>query len=220
MKVPEKSKPDHYFSNKPTSKYQEFKISAILRNRMFEFYTAPGVFSSKKVDLGTSVLIKQSKIPDEGIILDMGCGYGPVGIVFGVLNPIIQVHFMDINQRSLDLAKKNAQLNKITNYRTFTGDCKQILKKNQIKYQAIYYNPPIKMGQENYLNDIITASEYLEDNGMFYIVIKKSLGAQGAFDKLAREFEKDTEKPTYEMDIIAKNSGYWIITIKKTTDSN
>ncbi len=79
------SKKDHYFSKNPASEYRENRIYALLRNRKFEFITAKGVFSPKNVDLGTKVLCKNMEIPEneKGLILDMGCGYGVLGIVAG-----------------------------------------------------------------------------------------------------------------------------------------
>ena len=68
--------PDHYFSADPDSPYSTKTISTILRNQIFEFYTAQGVFSANKIDTGTQVLIKRATIPKSGTVLDLGCGIG------------------------------------------------------------------------------------------------------------------------------------------------
>ncbi|MCP4762283.1 MAG: methyltransferase [archaeon] len=107
INIPEKI--DHYFSKNPSSEYKEYKIHAILRNREFNFFTAKGVFSPKNVDLGTKILCKKMEIPENdkgGLILDMGCGYGVVGIVASTINPNLTIHFIDINTRSAELSKK------------------------------------------------------------------------------------------------------------------
>jgi 16S rRNA (guanine1207-N2)-methyltransferase len=180
-----------------------------------EFITAPGIFSAKRVDLGTEVLIKNMEIPPNGLVLDMGCGYGVVGVFLGKYNNKLTIHLIDQNQRATELAKKNLQLNSIKNYKIFLGDFNRILIENKNLYDGIYFNPPIRIGQKNYISYIINALEFLRNNGYLFIVIKHKLGAESALNKIIEELESQDKIKFYDFKVIAKNSGYWVMRIFK-----
>jgi 16S rRNA (guanine1207-N2)-methyltransferase len=203
---------DHYFSSDPQSPYEQKRISAIIRNQAFEFFSAEGVFSANKVDTGTLVLLKRLEIPKNGRILDLGCGIGIIGVVVGVNQPNLEVHFIDINARATQLARTNAKKYNLEYYSIFTGDCMDILEKNSLLYDAIYFNPPIRLGKKVYYNHILQAIQYLKPNGCIQIVIKKKLGAESAYSYL----ETNVEDSVFEMSILGKNSGYWVFEIRKT----
>ena len=80
-------KNEHYFSSKPSSKIRKYEVEIAINNSVFKFITSSGVFSPKKVDLGTRVLLKNAKIPKKGIIADLGCGYGIIGIIISKFHP-------------------------------------------------------------------------------------------------------------------------------------
>ncbi|RLI32288.1 hypothetical protein DRO56_03765, partial [Candidatus Bathyarchaeota archaeon] len=88
-----------------------------LRGLEFEFLTASGVFSHRRIDPGTRLLIEAMVLPEEGTFLDLGCGYGPIGIVAARLRPQALVYMTDVNRRALALAEENAQRNGVTNVR-------------------------------------------------------------------------------------------------------
>jgi 16S rRNA (guanine1207-N2)-methyltransferase len=202
---------DHYYSPDPSSQYNITLISTICRNREFEFYSAPGVFSSTRIDTGTLVLLKKAEIPISGRILDLGCGIGIIGIVLYVENSQIEPHFLDINSRATDLTRRNVEKYHIPNASIFTGDCLVLLEDNNIRYNAIYYNPPIRLGKKIYLEHILKATHYLTPNGFMQIVIKKKLGAPSAYSFL----DTNLDKAFFEMKVLGKNSGYWIFEIRK-----
>lgn len=153
------------------------------------------------------------EIPTEGLVLDLGCGYGVVGVFLGKFNPNLTIHLIDVNLRAIELAKKNLELNNVKNYQVFTGDLQTILKQNNCLYDAIYFNPPIRIGKKNYISIIIDVLEYLKKEGMFFIVIKHNLGAESAYQEIIYELEQRDIDKLYETMIIAKNSGYWVIKI-------
>ena len=202
---------EHYFSSIPNSPYKITIISAILCNQIFELYSAPGVFSSRKVDTGTSVLLKNAHIPNHGKILDLGCGIGVIGVVIGVLHPNLEIHFMDINSRGTELTKLNSEKYNLKSYTIYTGDYLKILEKNGFYYDTIYFNPPIRLGKTIYLNQIVFATQYLKFGGIMQIVIKKKLGAESVYDHL----RKNLDERLYSIKIIAKNSGYWVFALQK-----
>src|SRR5437763_1898104 len=112
---PNKDNAEHYFVAEPKSKERFGLVRTSLCGRNFEFLTASSVFSKTRVDLGTRLLIESMILPKKGCILDIGCGYGAVGIVAAALNPKLRVIMTDVNVRAVRVARKNLPLNKITN---------------------------------------------------------------------------------------------------------
>jgi 16S rRNA (guanine1207-N2)-methyltransferase len=104
---------DHYYSEKPASSPKDITIKYTLNSHIFTFFTSTSVFSKDKVDRGTDLLIRESKITPNAKILDIGCGYGAVGIVIGALQPYVSVTMSDINERALALAKRNSEFNEV-----------------------------------------------------------------------------------------------------------
>jgi 16S rRNA (guanine1207-N2)-methyltransferase len=208
------SKRDHYFTAKPRSKKQKFKVQLTLNNKNFEFFTASGMFSPRKVDLGTRVLLKNANIPDKGVIADLGCGYGIIGITISKINPSLTVHFYDINKRAIRLAKENIVLHGLKQFAVFEGDYIEKLREKGQKYDAVYINPPIKIGQDAFIPHIISAIEFLKKKSSIFIVIKRTLGAQGVLNKIKGIFEKEDMLESIEIKV-KKSSGYWLIEIKK-----
>ena len=113
---------EHYFSEKPTSPKKRGLIKCRLRGQEYEFLTISGIFSYKKVDTGTMLLIEAMKLPETGMALDLGCGYGAIGVVAARLRPRLQVILTDINERAVDLAEENIYRNKAVNARVLLGN--------------------------------------------------------------------------------------------------
>ena len=136
----------HYFENDKKVQSEERKTKAIIKNKSFTFITDNGVFSKKGLDFGTRTLLEA--LPDyiQGDVLDIGCGYGPIGIYLKSTYEV-SVDMIDINLRSLKLATKNAKLNNV-NVSIFESDAFNNVDK---KYDYIITNPPIRVGKENYI---------------------------------------------------------------------
>ncbi|MDN6327019.1 MAG: methyltransferase, partial [Alkalibacterium sp.] len=101
---------DHYFTSNPNAKKNEKEFEITLKNNKLKLTTDSGVFSKERVDYGSKVMIESidpSIFPNEKL-LDMGCGYGPVGLSLAKAYPNLTVHMVDVNERALDLARKNA----------------------------------------------------------------------------------------------------------------
>lgn len=186
----------HYFTNDETIKHEVKKVNVRLNNQSLSFYTDNGVFSKKGLDFGTRTLL-ESLEPISGDVLDLGCGYGPIGIYLKKEFPV-HVDMIDINQRSLDLARKNAVLNKVDVHIIESNGYENITK----KYDYIITNPPIRVGKEILYSLLLEAKEHLKENGQLWFVIHKDQGA--------KTVAKDMEK-TYQVEIINKNKGFYII---------
>jgi 16S rRNA (guanine1207-N2)-methyltransferase len=162
-------------------------------------FTDAGVFSKDKVDYGSQVMIKT--LPDlSGNILDLGCGYGVIGLSIAQTNPEAHVTMVDVNQRAVDLANQNIERNKIKNATAFVSDGFQ-----QVTglFHAIVSNPPIRAGKKVIYALFEQSMEYLHPGGSLYLVIQKKQGAKSAVDKLQSVFGN--------CEVINKQGGYWIL---------
>lgn len=198
---------EHYYSNKPQTESKPRQWKFPLLGHTFTFETDVGVFSKSEVDFGSRVLIDAFEMPEvEGVILDVGCGYGPIGLSIAKVNPEREVLMMDINTRAIGLSQKNAQLNGVQNVRVFESDGLGAVE-TDTKAAAILTNPPIRAGKETIFKFYDQAYELLVENGELWVVIQKKQGAPSTMSHLEEMFS--------EVDVVEKKKGYWIIRAKK-----
>jgi 16S rRNA (guanine1207-N2)-methyltransferase len=167
---------DHYFVAKPKSEERFGLVRTNLCGRSFEFLTSTSVFSKKRVDLGTRVLIESMVLPKTGCILDIGCGYGPVGIVAATLNPKLSVVMTDVNMRAVRLAKKNVALNKIANAEVRYGYLYEPVE--SLVFDCVLSNPPVSAGMETVKAIIKEAKKVMAEKATFQMVIRSKIGAK------------------------------------------
>ena len=187
---------NHYFTNNPDLKHDIKENLIIINNKKYTFLTDSGVFSKKGLDFGTRTLLENIPIL-KGDVLDFGCGYGPIGIYIKD-NYDCNVDMLDINDRSISLAKQNAILNNV-DVNIFKSDIYENVHK---KYDYIITNPPIRIGKESLYKILFDAKNYLKDGGRMYLVINKDQGAKSVMKDLAK---------TYTTELVAKNKGFFII---------
>lgn len=188
---------NHYFTNEELpSNIKE--ITTIINEKKYKFLTDNGVFSKKGLDFGTRTLLETLNLNEiKGEILDFGCGYGPIGIYVKDNTDAI-VDMVDVNKRSIHLAKENAKLNKVS-VNIFESDIYSNVAK---KYDFIITNPPIRVGKKILYEILFGAKKYLKENGQLWLVISKDQGAKS----LVKDLEKE-----YEVEIKNKNKGFYII---------
>lgn len=169
---PKKVVSQHYFSRKPLRKGKRRYISLFIHGYTFEFLTYSSLFSGREVDIGTKLLLENIKLPDEGNVLDIGCGYGVIGIVLAKINPRLTVYMVDINDLAIKTAKYNAQLNSVSDHVIILkGNLYEPVK--DIMFKAIYSNPPLSAGRNVVSQLIIEAKKYLDNDGFLQIVLAK-----------------------------------------------
>ena len=191
----------HYFTNDYV-KSDERVIDVIIKDTKLKFIVDNGIFSKKGLDFGTRTLLENIDLNKiKGDVLDFGCGYGPIGIYLKKAANA-NVDMIDINERALNLASKNAKLNNV-NINVFKSNIYENVTK---KYDFIITNPPIRVGKKILYDILFGAVNHLKDEGELWLVVNKNQGAKS----LAKDLEK-----AYDVAVVAKNKGFYIICAKK-----
>lgn len=194
---------EQYFTKNPTTKKDIYKFDWNIGDDKFYFYTSNSVFSKNGVDFGSMLLIetviKENK-DFNGNILDMGCGYGPIGVILANLIKNSNVTMADVNERALELATMNSKENKVEKkVKIINSSAFENISKS---YDIIVTNPPIRAGKDVVFSFYEGAYDYLNDGGKLYVVIQKKQGAPSSKDKIMSLFGN--------CEIADKKSGYFI----------
>lgn len=172
----------HYFINDDSLKSEKRIIKYTINSHYFELTSDIGVFSKNELDPGSELLIKTAiKEGINGDLLDVGCGYGPIGITLSKICDLNKVDFIDVNLRALNLTKENATKYQIKNFNVFESNGFENVKD---LYDYILINPPIRAGKEVIFKMFEDSIEYLKEDGILMIVIRKDQGAPSAKKKL------------------------------------
>ncbi len=194
-------KNDHYYSENPKTQAKFGIIHACLKNKSFEFTTASSVFSVKRVDPGTRILVDNMVLPKNGRILDIGCGYGVLGIVAAKLNPKLQVILTDVNRRAVLLARQNAEKNRASNVEVRQGNLYDPVQ--NYCFDCILSNPPVSAGMETVEAIIKGAPQVMTSNATFQMVVRSKIGKK----TLPEAFEKSFGN----FKVLAIESGYRVL---------
>ena len=191
----------HYYDLDPTLESKERLIEFVISGRKISLFTDNGVFSKAKLDEGSRLLI-ETLLPLglTGEILDLGCGYGPIGLSIGLFSKDASLTLADVNSRAVALCKKNAELLNLSSRVT----CLQSDIYSSIKgqFDAIVLNPPIRAGKKVTYTMYKEAKEHLTSGGQFYFVIRKAQGASSASQYVKEVFGNIT--------LLARHKGYHI----------
>ncbi len=188
-----------YFSNEQLpSKIKTFET--MLLGTKYEFFTDNGVFCKDYLDFGSRLLLESIPPSEVGKeILDVGCGYGPIGIILAKQYGS-HVDMVDINKRAVHLAKMNAKRNGVENLVTISvSHCYENVTK---KYSTIVTNPPIRAGKQVIYEILFKAKEHLLEHGNLYLVIRKDQGAKSVMTDLERE---------YHVEVLERKKGFFIL---------
>jgi 16S rRNA (guanine1207-N2)-methyltransferase len=175
---------EHYYTTNPTSSSDMQKITSRILGNDYTFWTDHGVFSRDHVDPGTIELLKAIDFNNASTILDLGCGYGVIGIVAACKMPSALLYMSDPNQRAVELSIKNAELNKVSNIIIANGAGFTAFPEQ--KYDMIITNPPIRTGNALVFELIRESALRLNIDGRFYLVARKKQGAE-TFKKVMAE---------------------------------
>ncbi|EGD38537.1 class I SAM-dependent methyltransferase [Streptococcus sanguinis] len=191
-----------YFAENPDAKHDIHELNVELLGQRLTFLTDAGVFSKKMIDYGSRVLLSVLDFETGEQVLDVGCGYGPLGLTLAKAQGVTAT-MVDINQRALDLAQKNAERNQIS------ADIFQsnVYEKVSGIFDHIISNPPIRAGKQ-VVHEVISGSyEHLTEGGDLTLVIQKKQGAPSAKSKMEAVFSN--------CEIVKKDKGYYILRSEK-----
>ncbi len=161
----------HYYDKGPKRSARRY-ITVSIRGVGLELLSSPGVFSAKEIDKGTLLLLENAEVPDSGNVLDLGCGYGVIGIFLAKVNPKLKVYMVDINPRAVKIAKLNAKINGVDDrVEVLVGDLYEPLP--PVKFKAIFSNPPLAAGKETVMRVISEAPKWLTSEGTLQVVLAK-----------------------------------------------
>ena len=177
--------PDHYYTENPNSAHDERRIALRALGNDLTFVTDAGVFSRDGLDRGTEVLL-EALPPLEGRVLDLGCGWGAVGVALGKRYPALDIVMTDINSRAVELARRNLAENGVT-AAVLQGDGFDAVEG---RFDTIVTNPPIRAGKAVIYGLFARAREYLEPDGALYVVIRKQQGAPSALKYLKEIYSR------------------------------
>ena len=194
---------EHYYTENPASAHDERTVSARLWDMELRFTTDAGVFSKDGLDRGTRILL-EALPPLSGRVLDLGCGWGPVGVLLGARYPSLDIVMTDVNARAAALARRNADANGVRAH-VVQGDGFEAVSG---PFDAIVTNPPIRAGKSVIYGLFERARDYLAPSGALYIVIRKQQGAPSALKFLKERYG--------EAEVISREAGFWVIRARGT----
>lgn len=199
---------EQYFSANPNSLDLRRTLHVVLRGHEVSVQVSNGVFSSSKLDLGTTVLLKHAPQPPEnGRFFDIGCGWGAISLALGFESPNAQIYAVDVNERALDLTDINAKNAGLNNIHTYLVE--DALKEDALKdIDLIWSNPPIRVGKDVLHNILITWLPRLKVGGAAYLVVQKNLGSDSLIPWLSENLGEDFSVEKY-----ASSKGYRIIEV-------
>jgi len=191
----------HYFKEDKQLEHDIRKKEFFIDDIKLNLLTDRGVFSKERLDFGTHVLLKNIKVKDNmKNMIDMGCGYGPIGLYLAKKYPDKNIFMYDINARAIDLANENKKLNHISNAEILVSN---LFENCDITADLIVTNPPIRAGKQTVFKLYEQAYKHLNDGGHFYCVIQKKQGAPSTYNKLLDLFSN--------CEVLEKEKGYWIL---------
>ncbi|MCL2572625.1 MAG: methyltransferase [Defluviitaleaceae bacterium] len=175
---------NQYFNENPAALTHERELKLRLFEMEFRFFANNGLFSCNKVD-DASIILMENIPPLTGTLLDLGCGYGPIGIVMGRRDPVL-LTMSDINSIALEYAARNAALNGVDATCIHSDGFEHL----PFMYNNIILNPPIHAGKDVMYRLFTGAAEHLVPGGALYIVIYKKHGAESTINALKEIFDK------------------------------
>ncbi|SDX91580.1 class I SAM-dependent methyltransferase [Paenibacillus sp. CF384] len=196
---------DHYYTRTPGIAHDRHLLETELRGYKLRFMTDAGVFSKTGIDFGSRVLVEALQLDKQAKVLDVGCGYGPMGITAAKLAEQGHVTMIDINERAVALATENLKLNGVLNATVLQSDIYERVMGQT--FDAIITNPPIRAGKEVVHRIFEEGAKLLVPGGAMWVVIQKKQGAPSAAAKLEAIFGNVEE--------VTKEKGYRIFRAQK-----
>jgi 16S rRNA (guanine1207-N2)-methyltransferase len=177
---------EHYFSARPSGEAALRDLDVTLAGTRVRLTTASGIFSPDRIDTGTQVLLSSVPTPPpSGNLLDIGCGWGPIALTLALESPHSTVWAVDVNERALDLVRRNAESLHLSNVNAVRPEDVP----DSVEFTTIWSNPPIRVGK-NELHDLLQRwMPRIEEGGDAWLVVQKNLGADSLLRWMEAEFD-------------------------------
>jgi len=199
---------DHYFSDDPAAPATRRRITVPIAGRDADVVTAAGVFSQDGLDLGTRVLLREAPPPPlSGELLDLGCGWGPIALTMALLSPQARVWAVDVNERALDLVRRNAARLGLPNVVAAAPDAVP----DDVRFAALWSNPPIRVGKEALHAMLLRWLGRLDDGADAHLVVQRNLGA----DSLHRWLQGNLPGRQYDVTRHGSAKGYRVLRVRR-----
>ncbi len=196
---------EHYFARRPVSRHRLAEIHVTVRGQPFAFHTDAGIFSRGELDRGTELLLAALEVGPCDLMLDLGCGYGAIGIVAARLSDGGHVILTDVNERAVALARENVAANRIGNAEVRTGDLYDSVA--DMAFNHIVCNPPIRAGRAVVDRIVSGAPAHLLEGGSLWLVARTKQGADSLRDRMAATFGG--------ADVVKRGSGFKVLRATK-----
>lgn len=198
---------DHYFSASPSSPEQFRRLRVTLAGRELEVVTAGGVFSPDRLDAGTSVLLANTPAPPAGgHFLDLGSGWGPITLSLALDAPHATVWAVDVNERALDLVRRNAELLGLTNVNAVRPEDVP----DGISFRTIRSNPPIRVGKNELHGMLEHWIPRLAERSDGWFVVQRNLGSDSLQRWLTATFTSG-----FSVHRAATGRGYRVLRVRR-----
>jgi 16S rRNA G1207 methylase RsmC len=198
---------DHYFSAAPSSPENLRELHVTLAGRELELTTAGGVFSPDRLDAGTAVLLANTPPPPpSGHVLDLGCGWGPIALSLALDAPLTTVWGVDVNERALDLLRRNAADLGLDNVNAVTPDDVP----SDISFRTIRSNPPIRVGKHELHGLLERWLPRLDERSDAWLVVQRNLGSDSLQRWIAATFDRG-----YSVHRAATGRGYRVLKVRR-----
>lgn len=199
--------PEHYFSASPESELKLRRVTVELAGRPTEIITAGGIFSPDRIDAGTRVLLSNTPpAPPGGNLLDLGCGWGPISLTMAIDSPHATIWAVDVNERALDLVRRNAQALGLTNINAVRPENVP----EDLEFVTIRSNPPIRVGKTELHNMLTHWLPRLQPGADAWLVVQRNLGSDSLQRWLDGELPED-----FGVTRAATNKGYRVLRVKR-----
>jgi 16S rRNA G1207 methylase RsmC len=198
---------EHYFSAQPASELNLRKFHARLVGQTYELTTASGIFSPERIDAGTEVLLANVPTPPPGgNLLDIGCGWGPIALSLAIHSPHATVWAIDVNERALDLVRRNARTLGLHNVNACTPDNVP----TDVRFMTIWSNPPIRVGKNELHGLLEKWLPRLEQGSDAWLVVQRNLGSDSLQRWMQTEFSDE-----FTVTRAATNKGYRVLRARR-----
>lgn len=190
---------DQYYTADPSSESKPVPCAFPYRGHGLNFMTDAGVFSKGELDQGTRLLL--DALPElSGDVLDLGCGWGAIGVSIAKANPGCRVVMADVNRRALQLSRDNLERNRTTAEVIESDGMAAVLDR---RFDAVITNPPIRAGKQVIYKMFADSAAHLKEGGALYLVIRKQQGAESCVKHLKTLFA--------QVEKLDKSGGFWVL---------